>query len=171
MLVLRLQRTGKRNDPTFRIVAAEKRRAVKGKFLEVIGHYLPTRNPTIFVCDQERVSHWVSKGAQPSNTLARLLTKEGMQGLESFIDTYTKKKKRNEEEAPAEPATTPAAAPVAETKAASTETVVEDKTVVEEAPNAQESDPEPKAEDTSEAETPPAVEEEKPKEEEVKKEE
>ena len=98
MLVLRLQRTGKRNDPTFRIVAAEKSSAVKGKCLEFIGHYLPTRNPVVFECNQDRISHWISKGAKPSDTLARLLTKEGMTGLEKFIETYTKKRKSKAEE-------------------------------------------------------------------------
>jgi len=106
MLVIRLQRTGKRNDATFRIVVAEKHAAVKGKVLEVIGHYLPTREPVVFECKTERVTQWMEKGAKPSNTLARLLTKQGMTGLETYIEAYTKQSKRKvkEEEAPAKEA-------------------------------------------------------------------
>ncbi|MCF7844826.1 MAG: 30S ribosomal protein S16 [Kiritimatiellales bacterium] len=172
MLVLRLQRTGKRNDATFRIVAADKRAAVKGKFLEVIGHYLPTRNPVVFECDQERVSHWISKGAQPSDTLARLLGKQGMAGLEKFVDSYTKKKKKKEVPEEAAPAPAPAAA-----EEASAEPVVEEKPAESEAPK--EAEAEPAAEEVKEeapAEEAPApyeakeelaAEEKKPEEEEA----
>jgi len=47
MLKIRLQRTGRENIPTYRIVVADKRDPVKGKFLEVVGHYLPARDPVI----------------------------------------------------------------------------------------------------------------------------
>jgi small subunit ribosomal protein S16 len=98
MLVIRLQRTGRRNVPAYRIVVADKRSAVKGKVKEYVGHYLPTRDPHEFVYKQDRIEHWIKFGAQPSNTLARLLKKAGVTGLDKFIKTYTKKKKRKEEE-------------------------------------------------------------------------
>ena len=50
MLVIRLQRTGRENTPTYRLVVAEKARPVKGKFLEVLGHFLPARTSTIALC-------------------------------------------------------------------------------------------------------------------------
>ncbi|MFH1670361.1 MAG: 30S ribosomal protein S16 [Patescibacteria group bacterium] len=139
MLVLRLKRTGKRNDPTFRIVAAEKRSAVKGRCLEFIGHYLPTRNPVVFECNQDRISHWISKGAKPSDTLARLLTKEGMTGLEEFIETYTKKRKSKEEEV--SEVSSAATAP-AKSKDAPAEKAAEEKPVKDEVSAPQESEPE-----------------------------
>lgn len=102
MLVIRLQRTGRNNLPTYRIVVAEKARAVKGKFHEVIGHYLPTRDPVVFEVNQERAAHWVKQGAQPSNTLARLLKRAGMKEMDKFIMRYAKRKSKSEKpEAPA----------------------------------------------------------------------
>lgn len=98
MLVIRLQRTGRKNEPTFRVVLADKRKSAKGKFLEVLGHYLPSRGESVFECDTERVLHWVSLGAQPSNTLARLLKRAGTDGMDKFIDGYTKKQPRKEME-------------------------------------------------------------------------
>lgn len=107
MLRIRLQRTGNKNNPTYRIVVADKRNAAKGKFTEIIGHYLPTRKPAEFECDQDRVSHWMGLGAIPTDTMARLLSKAGMKGLEKFTERYTKQKKKNpseEEQAAAAPA-------------------------------------------------------------------
>jgi small subunit ribosomal protein S16 len=119
MLVLRLQRTGRKNLPTYRIVAAEKARPVKGKFLEVIGHYLPAQKTKDIKVDTERVQHWISKGAIPSDTLARLLTRSGMKGMEKYMEKYTKQRSKKEPvEEKASPAPTPA--PVVEAPAAET---------------------------------------------------
>ena len=113
MLVIRFQRTGRRNVPTFRLVVAEKSRAAKGKVVEFLGHYLPARDPHVFAFEQARIEHWLKIGAQPSDTAARLLAKAGMKNLEKFIVRYAKQKKKGEEEAAAEaPA---AAAPKAAT--------------------------------------------------------
>lgn len=119
MIVIRLQRTGRRNLPSYRIVVAQKERAVKGKFLEIIGHYLPQRDPAVFEVQKERVTDWVKRGAIPSDTVARLLKKNGVTGMEKFIQRYTKQKSRNapEEEAAA-PAAAPAPAPAAASDAA-----------------------------------------------------
>lgn len=102
MLVIRFQRTGRRNVPTFRLVVAEKSRAAKGTVVEYLGHYLPARHPHIFAFEQGRVEHWLKIGAQPSDTAARLLSKAGVKNLEKFIVRYTKQKKKGEEEAAAE---------------------------------------------------------------------
>lgn len=113
MLVIRLQRTGRRNAATFRMVVAEHTAPVKGKFLEVVGHYLPTRDPVEIEVQPERITHWISVGAIPSDTVARLLVKNGMKEMEKYVKTYTKKKPRKEvEEAPEAAAPTP---PPAET--------------------------------------------------------
>ncbi len=96
MLVIRLQRTGRENTPTYRLVVAEKARPVKGKFLEIVGHYLPARTPVIFEHDDAKIAQWISKGAIPSETAARLLRKSGMKDLDKFITVYTKKKSKKE---------------------------------------------------------------------------
>ncbi len=108
MLVIRLQRTGRENMPTYRLVVAEKARPVKGKFLEIVGHYLPTRTPKVFEHNDERIAHWVSKGAIPSNTAARLLKKAGMKNMDKFMQTYTKKRSKKEPAPEAAPAAVPA---------------------------------------------------------------
>lgn len=99
MIVIRLQPTGRRNAPTYRIVAAEKARAVNSKYLALLGHYLPTRTPPDFKADHEAIAAWIKKGASPSDTVARLLTKDGMKGLEKFMERYSKKAKKNPSEA------------------------------------------------------------------------
>lgn len=112
MLVIRLQRTGRKNSPAYRMVVAEHSAPVKGKYQEILGHYLPSRDPVELTYDEARVSHWISKGATPSNTVARLLSKHGVKGLETYVARYTKKRSKNEPEpAPEQPA---AQAPAAE---------------------------------------------------------
>ncbi len=108
MLIIRLQRTGRENLPTYRLVVAEKARSVKGKSMEIIGHFLPARKPAVLEVKKDRVEYWMQRGAAVSNTAARLLQKEGMKGMEKYIERYTKKKSKGEEPAPAE--TAPAAA-------------------------------------------------------------
>lgn len=130
MLTIRLQRTGRKNQPTFRVVLTESRSPTKSGEQEILGHYLPQRNPAVLECNQERVAHWISKGAIPSDTLARLLSKAGMKGLDKFVVRYAKQKPKKEpppeapkppvaaapEEKPAEPEA-PAEAPKEEEKA------------------------------------------------------
>lgn len=114
MLSIRLQRTGRRNDPTYRLVVAPKTAPAKGKFLEILGTYLPARNPPVFSHRDERITHWVKHGARPSNTVARLLKHSGMEGMEGFIEPYAKRKSRAA--VPQEPApSVPPTAPTAET--------------------------------------------------------
>lgn len=122
MLVIRLQRTGRTNLATYRIVVAEKARAVKGKFHEIVGHYLPAQKNPVFKFEAERIEHWISMGAIPSDTVARMLKREGMKGMDKFITRYSKRRSKNappEEAAPAAAPAVPAdeAAPAAETPA------------------------------------------------------
>ncbi len=111
MLKIRLQRTGRENIPTYRLVVAEKRDPVKGKHLEVLGHFLPARDPAVFEHKDERIAFWIGKGAIPSETVARLLRKAGMKNMDKYITTYTKK--RSKKEPPAAPVAAAAPAPVA----------------------------------------------------------
>lgn len=109
VLVIRLTRTGKTSQESFRIVVAEQKKAVKREYLELLGHYLPTRNPKVFEYNKERILYWISKGAQPSETVASLLKAQGVQEMDKYIyfktDRKSKSKKAGAEE-PAMPAAT-----------------------------------------------------------------
>ncbi|MFL5920009.1 MAG: 30S ribosomal protein S16 [Gaiellaceae bacterium] len=79
---LRLTRVGSKKNPVYRIVAADSRSPRDGKFLEIVGRYNPQTDPSTIELDEERVRDWLSKGAQPSGTVARLLKAKGV-GAES----------------------------------------------------------------------------------------
>lgn len=74
MLVIRMTRRGRRNDPAFRLVVCERSNPVKGKFLEELGFYNPKLKSKSF--DKERILHWISKGAKCSATVNNLLISE-----------------------------------------------------------------------------------------------
>lgn len=77
---LRLLRTGKKKQPSYRIVAAESTSPRDGKFLEILGSYDPRLEPSKIVLKKERVQWWLSNGAQPSERVAKLLAIEGISG-------------------------------------------------------------------------------------------
>lgn len=111
MLRIRLVRAGRKGQPKFKVVVAEHSKAVKGKFIEKLGAYDP-HTKTVDV-EEDKISAWIAKGAQPSTTLARLLKGKGMKNMEKFIKHVTFLKK----EEPATPVAETAAAPVAEAEA------------------------------------------------------
>ncbi|HLJ91364.1 MAG TPA: 30S ribosomal protein S16 [Candidatus Angelobacter sp.] len=73
--MIRLARIGARKQPYYRIVVIEKERARNGRSVEVVGLYNPRTNPATFDLKRERLDYWVSKGAQLSETVRRLLSK------------------------------------------------------------------------------------------------
>ena len=73
MLMIRLSRVGARKQPYYRVVVIEKDRARDGRSVEVVGTYNPRTNPASVDLKRERIDHWVSKGAQMSATVARLV--------------------------------------------------------------------------------------------------
>jgi small subunit ribosomal protein S16 len=73
MVVIRLRRTGKTKQPSYRLVVADKRSPRDGKFIEIIGHYNPIRQPKELVVKNDRARYWLGVGAQPSDTVVRLL--------------------------------------------------------------------------------------------------
>ena len=75
MIAIRLTRKGSKKRPVYRVVVAEKSSPRDGRFIEILGHYNPIPDPTEFQLDLERVNHWLSKGAQPSPTVRRLIEK------------------------------------------------------------------------------------------------
>ena len=78
MLKIRLRRTGAKKQPSYRVVVAESTAPRDGTFLEILGHYNPLTNPTTFEVNEERVREWLSRGATPSERVARLLSKRGL---------------------------------------------------------------------------------------------
>ena len=72
---IRLKRVGAKNQPAFRIVVADSRSPRDGKFIEELGTYLPRKKADNFTLDLERAKYWVSKGAQPSETVASFIKK------------------------------------------------------------------------------------------------
>ena len=73
MLRIRLRRTGARHQPSYRIVVADSRAARDGAFVEQIGHYNPRTDPPTLVMDEESALKWIGQGAQPSDSVQRLL--------------------------------------------------------------------------------------------------
>jgi small subunit ribosomal protein S16 len=74
---LRLMRMGKRKQPTYRVVAADKRKARNGRFIEIIGFYDPRRDPSVIEIENEKAVRWLSEGAQPSERVEKLLKISG----------------------------------------------------------------------------------------------
>jgi small subunit ribosomal protein S16 len=75
---LRLTRVGGRKNPVWRVVAADQRSKRDGRVLETIGHYNAQTQPSTIVLDEERVRHWLARGAQPSETVSKLLKTQGI---------------------------------------------------------------------------------------------
>lgn len=77
MVRIRLRRVGLKHQPTYRIVAAEKESPRDGRFLEILGFYNPRNNPSTIELKEDRLYDWMSKGAQPSESVEKLLTQVG----------------------------------------------------------------------------------------------
>ena len=75
---IRLQRHGRKKRPFYRLVAADARAQRDGAFLERLGHYNPLTDPADVVIDEEKALKWLRRGAQPSDTAKRLLSKSGI---------------------------------------------------------------------------------------------
>lgn len=140
MLRIRLRRIGKKHQPHYRIVVAEHTAPVTGKYVSVVGHYNPRSKE--LVIDDAAAIKWLDNGAQPSNTIAKLLTKKGIKHKSIKVHLYPERPGKNvKPEAAATPATkeenTETAAPEATT----------DEEIVTEAPT-EEAKPETEVADT-----------------------
>ena len=133
MLRIRLQRSGRKNRPNYRIVVAEHSAPIKGSYLEMLGTFDPLIEKHGLVVDTAKVEEWIRKGAKPTNTIARLLKGQGMKGMESFIIEMKDRAVKNpkEEKAPAE---APAEEKKEEVKKEEEKPAEEDKSAEEEAP-------------------------------------
>ena len=75
---LRLTRVGSKKNPIYRVVAADSRSPRDGKFIEIVGRYNPQTEPSTIELDEDRVKDWLSKGAQPTEPVQRLLKIKGI---------------------------------------------------------------------------------------------
>jgi small subunit ribosomal protein S16 len=73
VLMIRLSRIGKKKHPFYRVVVTEKTRPRNGRFVEIVGTYDPSKKPYLVQLKQDRVDYWLSKGAQPSDTVRSFL--------------------------------------------------------------------------------------------------
>jgi small subunit ribosomal protein S16 len=76
MLSIRLRRAGATKKPHYRVVVADSRSWRDGRFVEVLGHYDPRKDPAVVKIDAERADYWIGKGARPSDTVRSLLKQQ-----------------------------------------------------------------------------------------------
>ena len=82
MVKIRVRRGGAKKRPNYRVVVADARAPRDGAFIEIIGHYNPLTDPETIIINEEKALHWLREGAQPTTTVARLLSKIGV--MENF---------------------------------------------------------------------------------------
>jgi small subunit ribosomal protein S16 len=75
---IRLARVGSKKNPVYRVVVADSRSPRDGRFIEIIGRYNPQSDPSIIDLDEAKVKDWIAKGAQPSESVRRLLKAKGI---------------------------------------------------------------------------------------------
>ena len=76
---IRLTRMGKKKAPTYRVIVADNRSPRDGRFIEEIGFYDPTQDPSVVRIDTEKAKDWIGKGAKPTDTVAKLLKIAGLE--------------------------------------------------------------------------------------------
>ncbi len=75
---IRLARIGSKKNPIYRVVVADARSPRDGRFLEIVGRYNPQPNPSVIELDEDKVRDWISKGAQPTDPVRRLMKAKGI---------------------------------------------------------------------------------------------
>jgi small subunit ribosomal protein S16 len=75
---IRLARVGSKKNPVYRVVVADSRSPRDGKFIEIVGRYNPQTDPSTIDLDEAKLKDWISKGAQPSQSVQRLLKAKGL---------------------------------------------------------------------------------------------
>lgn len=130
MVKIRLRRVGAKNKPMYRVVVANSRSPRDGAFIEIIGQYNPLPDPEVFSINEEKALKWLRNGAQPSETVSRLLFKSGI--MEKFKPGSTQKqvlpkpKTKSVTKSPTEAKSTAVVEPTTETEPiAVTEPIIE----------------------------------------------
>ena len=80
MVKIRLRRMGAHKKPFYRVVVADSRAPRDGKFIEEIGYYDPMKEPKVIKIDEEKAKKWIENGAQPTETVKKLLKNSGIIG-------------------------------------------------------------------------------------------
>lgn len=112
MVRIRLRRVGGKNQPSYRIVAADKESPRDGRFLEIVGFYNPRTEPATIQLKEDRIYDWLSKGAQPSDSVRQILNSAGFfERYERFkagesLETLLEEAAAAEEERTGSPKTT-----------------------------------------------------------------
>jgi small subunit ribosomal protein S16 len=75
---IRLARVGSKKNPIYRVVVADSRSPRDGKFIEIVGRYNPQSDPSTIELDEAKLRDWISKGAQPSDSVRRLMKAKGV---------------------------------------------------------------------------------------------
>ena len=75
---IRLSRVGSKKNPIYRVVVADARSPRDGKFIEIVGRYNPQTQPSTIELDEAKVRDWIAKGAQPSESVRRLMKAKGL---------------------------------------------------------------------------------------------
>ena len=127
---LRLMRMGKKKQPTYRVVAADSRKARNGRIIEAVGFYDPRRDPSVIEIDNEKAVGWLRNGAQPTERVEKLLKISGAWDEFKGQPATPKVEEAPAEEAPVEEAP----ADEAPTEEAPVEEAVAEEAVAEEAP-------------------------------------
>ena len=75
---MRLTRVGSKKNPIYRVVVADSRSPRDGRFIEIVGRYNPQTDPSTIDLDTDKIQDWISKGAQPSDRVKRLMKTQGI---------------------------------------------------------------------------------------------
>ncbi len=78
MVKIRLTRMGARNRPFYRVVVADSKARRDGPFIEIVGYYDPKKEPSEIKIDADKVKYWIERGAQPTDSVKRLLQRAGL---------------------------------------------------------------------------------------------
>ncbi|MBR5981470.1 MAG: 30S ribosomal protein S16 [Firmicutes bacterium] len=76
---IRLTRLGKKKQPTYRVIVADERSPRDGRFIDELGFYDPTQEPSVVKIDTDKAKDWIAKGAKPTDTVAKLLKIAGLE--------------------------------------------------------------------------------------------
>ena len=99
MLKIRLRRMGSRHRPFYRVVVSESRRVPRATALEEVGYYDPRKTPATLSIDVDRVDYWMSRGAQPSDTVKRLVKKARAEPAPAEVEAPAEAEAEDEAEA------------------------------------------------------------------------
>jgi small subunit ribosomal protein S16 len=120
---VRLTRVGSKKNPVWRVVVADQRSPRDGRTIETVGHYNPQTQPSTVVLDRERLDYWIQKGAQPSNSVRKLMRAPDTPPPAAVVEEATAEAAAEQADAPSDVAgaTEPDATPEAETAEAAPE--------------------------------------------------